>query len=530
MPEPFTAREQYIGSTIGGLGLFQHETPVIVHIAHQSTLCQANCIAFHDDKSLNVISKSRPPFSTPSEYYNSWSRMLCIAQCLGTIYPGEHRDQMFKVWNFQLLPTNEEVISCEGNPTCLEDVVKANDYDPRLIGQIVAHEIEVDLKEDGWNSHGTLSYDPERDSVAECTANCAPYSDTTGYFPRNNPHNNFNSKTKYQKKRTLKRGGGKKKQQGGNDKKYEVNGNNKYWQPLRELTPYLGTVIRQEHVTPHIGIKAKPTLLTSFKKAKDPKYDYKMEADLLLERLRELTGDVRRQDMVKFFDNKILVRVFIQVSLMAFFKDELTFEDYMMYDSGISSAEIDATIQVWREKVRHDLVRPPTVIQAWNNDVIETFNDEVGATSPKALKARDFQPYIRTMPHSEYPSGSASICTAYAGFVDLFTQEYFGTDLPLLSIGNATTAFNTCEGDFPFGIGCTSLIDLEDMAELASLCGQSRLWAGLHFSSSVTAGEEIVSGLGKLAFDFVKTIKADSNWTNTITQMNAEESRPKCAN
>lgn len=408
-------------------------------------------------------------------------------------------------------------MDCDLESSCLQAIVEREDYDPRLIGQVVYLEIAAHLEDDGWNSLGIHTYDAEMDSIVNCTTNCAPYSDTTGYFPRNHPGQERRTPREKELSKYLSREKSFKKQ------KYRVKGDNKLWQPLLE-TDDNGNFFRQEHVTPHIGYTAKPLLISKYKEAKKPRYDYKREADLVVNRLQELVGDKKRIQILHDFDNKLIVRALIQISIQSQFVFSLTFEDYLIFLSGISSAEHDAVLQVWREKVRYDRVRPTTVIQRWNDDVINTFNGDPSSNEPKDIKARDFQSFIRVMPHSEYPSGSASICTAYTEFTDLFTQEYFGEKMNLLPVGEGGVILG-CEEGFPLQIGCGTSYHVHNMTELASVCGESRLWGGMHFTKAVEAGNEIVSGLGQLALDFVKTIKAGSNWTNSYTQ---GSSRPVC--
>ena len=489
MPHPIKARNDFVLSQtvqLVGAGL---ETPIAVYNSHHHHQCESNCLAFHDDKSLNVLTMERPIFSTPPEYFNSWSRFLCMLQC----YPTKN-DPLFKEWNFQRLPLNAELVACSGDAECLELIAIEQDYDPRIIGQIVMLEIDEYHDTDGWNSKGTLTYDHKTGAPTECTANCAPFSDTTGYFPRNHPKYFDTPPT-------------------------VLTGNDIYWQPLVEVTNQ-GSFVRQDHVTPHIGYTAHPLLLSEFKETADPGYDYLAESVLLLQRLADLTGDNVRQEKIKFYDNKLAVRHLIQFSFIDEVP-ELTFEDFLMFLIGISSVEHDAVVSCWREKVRHDRVRPTTVVQTQNDIIVDTFNPAPGATTPASIAARDFVPYIRTMPHSEYPSGSAAICTGYADFTDLFTTEYFGVKLDLFEV-------NDVEHDFckNYGVACTASFSVDGTTELAEECGESRLWSGVHFGASIPAGKELGDGLGELGLEFVKTVKAGTNWTSTTTA--SSYTRPVC--
>ena len=506
MPDPFSARNRAAIEFSNFVMELQYETPIVVHFAHQFTYCQPGCVAYHDDKALSMITKSRPPFSTPDSYFNSWSRTMCMMQCISDLTesepwgPNPNIASMLSEWDFDVLPTNNDLLDCNHDPVCVQTVAENNDYDPRLIGQLVHLEIAAELEEDGWNSLGKQVYDAETDSVVPCTTNCAPYADITGYFPKNYPGIKWN------------------------DDKYEVKGRDKRWQPLLEENGY-GSFNRQDHVTPHIGYTAKTMLIQEFQEAEAPNYDYKAEADLVVNRLQEVVSDESRISALRDFDKKLIVRGIIQKSFRTQFGSQ-SFEDYIMYLAGLSAVEHDAVIQAWREKVRFDGVRPTTVIQRWNDDVINTYNGDPTSTEPQDIKARDFQSYVRVMPHSEYPSGSASLCTVYADFTDLYTKEYFGgSTLELSPVGGEGGMALGCSGDEPFRFGCGASYHVSTMTELVEMCAESRLWGGMHFTKSIEAGKEIMSGVGALGLDYVKTLKNGSDWTNSYKK---GDPRPVC--
>ena len=126
--------------------------------------------------------------------------------------------------------------------------------------------------------------------------------------------------------------------------------------------------------------------------------------------------------------------------------------------------------------MRFDRVRPTTVIQRWGDGKINIFNGNAASTDPEHTKARDFQSFIRVMPHSEYPSGSASICTAYAEYVDLYTQEFYGTKLSLLPVGPDALNVGCNDPTAAFKFGCGTPFHVHDMTELAHICVQ--VWIG----------------------------------------------------
>ena len=506
MPEPFQARGALAEAGSEWMVMKKFETPMVVHKAHTYTLAQAACLAYHDENVLNPITGQSPAFRTPPAYQNSWSRTLCVAQVGWFLFP-EAITPLLQDWGFTFRSTMDpDLEACGGDGACMEAVVMNKDYDPRLIAMVIRLDLLEYLETDGWNSLGKHTYDYEQGTIVDCTTNCAPYTDTYGYYPKNNHPGEPSASSD----------------------KYTVTGKDMHWQPIMEVIED-GSFIRQEHVAPHIGFNAKPALLQEFKNASDPMYDYKAEADLVVERLKQTTMDEAMKEQIKFFDGKLGVRYLIQQSLTQQAAAVLTFEDFLLFLLGISSAEHDAVLAAWREKVRYDLVRPTTVIHRWNNDVLTTFNGDPMATMPGDIAARDFQPFIRVMPHAEYPSGSSSLCTAYAEFTDLFTQDMFGVYLDVLPVGGSVGLNLNCDGgnDSPWKFGCGASFHVKNMTELAYVCGESRLWGGMHFTAAIAGGIEVSTGLGQLGLDFMKTIKNGSNFTSTALR---RHTRPTCPN
>lgn len=534
MPNPIQAQLQMasamsVASIVRGL-----ETPIVVRNAHFTSYCQSNCVAYHDADALNVVTKQAPRFRTPAAYHNSWSRSLCMAQCFDSLGA---LDPIFASWGFEPQAANAQLIACGADSQCVDALLVASDWHPQLIGQIVASEIAEVALNDGWNAYGAWTFDEETEQAVPCTANCAPFADTTGYFPVNNPGGN---------------------DAGANDSdsdhwaaKYAVRGEDRRWQPMREHDGQ-GYWSRQEHVTPHIGYTVTPFVIQEWKQAADPRYDYKAEAELVIERLAELAGDDEQKAMTAFFDNKLLVRGLIQQYVRNQYADQ-TFEEQMLFIHVLSVVEVDALLQAWREKVRHDLVRPTTVIQRWGSDTIHTFNGDRASTAPQDLAARDFQAYQRVMPHSEYPSGSACLCTAYAEVTDLYVeQRWQGDSIGPLNVGISNATVDGSFGGAPldpqglptFNICNPSSHDwtcapeqefvLEDMDDLKRVCGQSRLWGGMHFTTSVPAAEELCSGIGALGMQLYDELKAGSSWGETFVEFptdpaDTRDQRPTCA-
>lgn len=110
-----------------------------------------------------------------------------------------------------------------------------------------------------------------------------------------------------------------------------------------------------------------------------------------------------------------------------------------------------------------------------------------------AVNGSDWQPYIRVMPHSEHPSGSSCICAA------LFDTARF-------TIGRDewSTVVKFRKGTSVVEPGVTPVTDLtwtaRTLSELEDMCGESRLWGGMHFPGAVPAGKQLCAGLGEMAY------------------------------
>ena len=64
-------------------------------------------------------------------------------------------------------------------------------------------------------------------------------------------------------------------------------------------------------------------------------------------------------------------------------------------------------------QVRHDLPRPPTVItHLLGDEIVEAYAGS--GQGVQSIKASEWEPFIRTMPHSEFPSASACMCEVRA--------------------------------------------------------------------------------------------------------------------
>jgi len=360
----------------------------------------------------------------------------------------------------------------DGDSRNLDREVRAEGFKPYTIGRVAGLLLKREFDNDGWNQDGSMTYDEASGSEVPCTSSCRAFQDTTGYRPVDDPR--------------YKDGW-----MWGIDGSV-CDGDCRRWQPLQEEDGY-GSLRHQEFVVPHIGTKGKWYLREPMMEKETPMYDYRKESLDVINRLATAAGTPQQMAQIKFFDDKLDVRHLFQRETRLQFANKHSFQDHLLYIFGLSAAEYDGVIQGWKEKVRHDLVRPTTVIKSWGGEKITTYVP--GASEAVEINARDFEAFLRVMPHGEHPSGSSCICKTYQEFTDQFTTFRYG--------GVVTDATETVDGE--------ELL-WATTQDILHACGQSRLWGGLHYPQAIPDGEDICTGLGELAMDWIKITKNGADW------------------
>lgn len=330
------------------------------------------------------------------------------------------------------------------------------------------------FKSDGWNSQGDLSKRNFRNQ----------YEDYSGYKPENHA-----ALMPDELRRPLR------------------------WQPLTSHSDSRGKFSSQIHVVPQIATSVKPLVLsqTQFMARevsspfKNPnrrttlsKTDEKKSLELI-QRLFKRSQKVNNEKiaLAYFWEGKVAsLGSFIPFYRVVFQYDLFT-RHYLSLAEGL--AQHDAALVAWKEKRRHDLVRPPTLIKrllkgkkvrAWRG-----IGQGIGI-----VKAEEWQPIIPIQPHSEFPSASATICSAALENLE------FGLNHLVLK-GNGTIppfSFNlsrTTVPNYPFKDSV--FVTFGSPADAIRSCGQSRLDSGVHFGPSVPAGHKLGKGIGRASFEHV---------------------------
>ena len=342
---------------------------------------------------------------------------------------------------------------------------------------------------DNWNQEGMQT---STDSFY-----ALPFSDYSGYIPKNNP--------------------------------WEIEFPFK-WQPLLE-TDGKGVFFRQEHSVPFTGDTLAFSLTPDEVAARTVESPYsnpdankdqasssdinklKNEAKEVFKKSRKLTETQRL--FAEYFDNKVSTFRTAENPLgtpglgtaMRFFvvgaQLGLDFDQDMIYGIAENIATYDALITVWKEKRRQDAIRPTgqTMDMLFAPD--KTFKVWGGPNKPNTnIKAREWQSYIHTMPHSEFPSASACICHA----VVQQTLEYTNgqDDLPFqTTIAKGASKFYP--GEIP---NQEETLTIDKISDWDELCGESRLWAGVHFEPAVQAGKDLCDGIGQQSQQVVDSMVA----------------------
>lgn len=467
---------------IPSLGKF--ETPLVVRFTHLIDRINWNCAATYSSDWKDYMTRGDPLVRTPEtlqtptsdiiDLHSSDLRLQCMVHAWSTVVvdwiPEAAYDISSYITNYEFTDSapgyDAEVSVCfdeNGVPddTCIETVAQLHCYKPSIMGAIVAQQVTEFGRRDGWNMYGNLNRDG-----TPCTANCRRYTDPTGYEAA-----------------TI-----------GEEASIR-------WQPLLE-TNGCGYESKQQHVTAHIGTLAVPSTMTREElnayTAPDPNYSYKVEANKVINRMSRL-NDMKKL-RIEFFDNKLNV---VMLLIDKIVKSGARFEQVLNYSVGLTGAEYDAVIIAWKEKVRHDLIRPTSWIQ--NNMAEAKIESWVRNTGTTSFKGKNFEAYVRVMPHSEYVSASACICTALKDYTDdwlvsnLNMTESISIEVPPYEPGSSKTE----PGLVPEK---TKRLKFHTMDNLKEHCGKSRLHGGMHFTASVDNANELCSGVGNNAAEIANSL------------------------
>lgn len=316
---------------------------------------------------------------------------------------------------------------------------------------------------DGMNQVGDeIRFGPEREF------NPMPYMDYTGYRPVNTAYTLFNPSR---------------------------------WQPDLQRQG-MGLYKIQQFVTPQYA-------LTEPYSYEDPKafhvpppfasyhwnfFAYKQQADEVLEASANLNDILKLK--AELFDNKIEALGFSAV--FAALSQGLSLLEFIQLDFLTNMAAHDAGIFVWQEKRRYDAVRPFSAIKhIYRHKLVNAWGGPGAGTT--LLPANHWKSYLEEADHPEYPSASTCFCAAHAQSARL----YLGSDTLNWNIPRAAGSSRIEPGITP---AADTVLSFPTWTDLASDCGQSRVWAGVHFQAAVDESAAICDVFGDMAHDYLNTL------------------------
>eukprot|EP00195_Chlamydomonas_chlamydogama_P002093 CAMPEP_0202920818 /NCGR_PEP_ID=MMETSP1392-20130828/77039_1 /ASSEMBLY_ACC=CAM_ASM_000868 /TAXON_ID=225041 /ORGANISM="Chlamydomonas chlamydogama, Strain SAG 11-48b" /LENGTH=509 /DNA_ID=CAMNT_0049614331 /DNA_START=245 /DNA_END=1775 /DNA_ORIENTATION=+ len=342
---------------------------------------------------------------------------------------------------------------------------------PADIGNAYAYAtLEAWSNYDGYNQLGTEVPDAEgnlQQGVYGSDVYPRNYSDFTGFMASNDPYH-----LKYINK----------------------------WQPQLESDGQ-GYFSIQTHTTPQAGW-AKPWALTREQLGKEflapPPWPpvksreflkvYKKEVDLIIKASANLTD---WQKMVaEHFDNKLFSYGALTYGIYLQ-KFNWTLTQAIHYDLYLGTV-YDATLVSWRNKIIHNAIRPVSAVRyLYGATNITAYRGPGKGTG--IIPGSKWSSYLRTMPHSEFLSGSSCICSAFAEYNAL----YLGSE--------------QFDYVFPFRTGCSVrernitprqslLLDLPTKKEFLKVCADSRLWAGVHFQRTIDTSVKVCKDIGAYGY------------------------------
>jgi uncharacterized protein DUF6851/vanadium-dependent haloperoxidase-like protein len=338
---------------------------------------------------------------------------------------------------------------------------------PSGIGILAAKNAIAARRHDGSNRYG---------DAGGRKYNRRPYADYTGYRPVNDPYRLRNPSR---------------------------------WQPN---TFVKNTVFKsQQFATPHYGL-VKPFTFDSparFKVSPPTKSNhynrtaYRRQADEVLHASANLTD--RQKMTAEVFNDGVLTFGGIAgraVLLTGNFDTEKTVHYVTALDVGFA----DVAIATWYFKRKYDSVRPFSAIRylyghkkvtAWGGPYRGTVSDITGAEWRAYLDEWPSNHNIQPADHPEYPSDSTARCLAFTQQVRRFT----GTD-------KIDLAFPVAKGSSLVEPGATPAGDLmlrwTSWSGFAKDCGESNLWGGQNFRSSIEAAAQYAPQIGDMAYNFVQ--------------------------
>jgi len=398
------------------------------------------------------------------------SRMLGILTNLPKINPAD--DTMRKKsmlhawyrWRTIIIPKNEKLFKAQLiihlGLQVLDNLDSTDMSTPEGIGNYIGNSVATYAMQDGMNCMGSMNGKKY---------NLEPFSDYTGYIPVNSVNHISDPRL---------------------------------WQPdVVKSGPDGAKFSSQMFVTPQLAL-VKPFSVRSLDNftvlppgRMGSWEQYRRDTDEVIASMAALT--TRQKVMSEYFNDKLVLLESVLRHLAASRKTindwgDLLFTFYLK----ITMATTDAMVAVWKEKTRYNMVRPFTAVRyLYANHTLATYSKEVGKVVDD-MPGSDWDSFLPTAHHPEYPSATAAYCGAIAELMRLDTgsDDTDGFEWKVAKNSSLQEATQPPED---------IILAFPTWTDWETQCGLSRVWAGTHFVDAVTEGRALGRKFSKPAYDFV---------------------------
>jgi len=192
---------------------------------------------------------------------------------------------------------------------------------------------------------------------------------------------------------------------------------------------------------------------------------YQRQADEVLAASAALTDEQMMK--AELFNNKLM-----SLGFSILFVSQvrgLSLPDFVRLDFLSNVAAFDTAVAVWNEKYRYDAVRPFSAIRYLYGNRPVTAWGGPGRGTVSNIPGSEWQSYLGTADHPEYPSGSASFCAAHAQA----SRRFLGSDELGFSVPIARGASTVEPGVTP---ATDIVLSFPTWTDFETDCGLSRFW------------------------------------------------------
>ena len=221
--------------------------------------------------------------------------------------------------------------------------------------------------------------------------------------------------------------------------------------------------------------------------------EYKNQADKVILYSYNLNDTMKM--LSEYFSDKILALENTLEFLIS--KRNLDLDQYVYLQAAVKIALFDSGIIIFKEKFKHDSIRPISVIKyLYKNSGIKSWGGK-GVGPVENIRGSEWQSYIQTPAHAEYPSADACYCLAQARILSKYFKSEELNLIVYMKKGSSKIEPNTTPSR-------DLIFTFKTLSDFVKQCGLSRIYAGINFESSIQEGQKICKSVADNAFNFIQ--------------------------